>query len=176
MQDDPNDDVRPEEENNSPGESVFDAYQPNEIQYVIDEDGFPTDHDPPGESDVLPLTPENMCCMAQPAKPGVEALPRCEHYVRQLVPIQDINNRKIMRRMCSHPMFKTLSGAGYDLTDSAVFACEARVPPDPTSLAVMDARDARTEKRSQNPKKFRLFRTEEEAKAGKHTLAEDEHE
>lgn len=161
---------------NTPSESVYDAYQPEPPIVTMGEDGFPIEHDPPGDPGILPLTPENLCCMEQPndEMDGVR-LPRCIFYIRQLIPLDDLYGRKAMRRLCSNPLFKTLSGAGMSLTDDGVFACEAREPADPKATEELDRRDRRTSSRATGDRKsYRLFPTPEEAKSGKHTLAPDE--
>ncbi len=163
--------IDPESEDNSPGASIFDAYQPEDVHITMGVDGFPMEHDPPGASSIPSLTPENLVCMDQP-----DGTHKCTFYIRQLIPSKDLEGRKFMRRMCTHPAFKTLSGAGYDLTDSAVYACEARNPAHFESEKEIDVRDARTAARALDKKEWRMFRTAEEAAAGIHTLGANEHE
>jgi hypothetical protein len=79
-----------------------------------------------------------------------------------------------MRRLCVHPAYKSLSGAGFEVSDSAVYACELREPFDILGSKEMDARDKRTMRRGESNLHYRMFRTPEEAVAGKHTLSVDE--
>jgi hypothetical protein len=171
MQNDDEDlEIDPESEANFPGESAFDAFQPEPIQMSKDEEGFPVEHDPPGDPSVRSLTPANLCCMKQD-----DGTLDCKWYARQLVELKDLGGHKYMNRICTHTAFKTLSGAGLILSDSAVFACSMRDPPHAPGLEDMDRRDKRTTARGKSTKKWPMFRTAEQAKAGVHTLKDDEY-
>ena len=155
----------------TPSDSVFDQFQSDEIRYSMGEDGFPLEHDPPGDPNAPALTPENFTCLEQ-----ADGTQKCKWMIRQLIPFDDTRGSKYMRRMCTHALCKTLSGAGLQLSDSAMYACELREPPHGPSIDDLDRRDKRTMARAKSKIKWRMFRTPEEAEAGKHTLGEDEYE
>jgi hypothetical protein len=165
------DDLHPELEENTPSTSIFDAFQPEPVKYTMGKDGFPLEHDPPGNPGVPSLTPENLTCLAQD-----DGTPKCSWFARQLVPTSIADGRKYMRRLCTHQAFKTLSGAGMEISDSAVYACEMRDPPHGPSIADLDRRDARSMARAKIKHNWRMFRTEDEAKAGVHTLGDSQYE
>jgi hypothetical protein len=186
---DPNDQVIDASDDvNSPGATFMSQFNPQPV-VGPGPDGFPIEHDPPGDPNPPSMVPENLVCMAQPiVEAGKndggdfiparhQALPPCRFYARQLCPLpEEIFGRKFIRRLCAHPGMKTLSGAFLDLTDDAMFACELRDPPDPRTNGELNSRDERLLRRAQDQRKWRMFPTPEEAAAGKHTLSDDEFE
>ena len=163
-------DLAPDEEVNRPNTTIYDQYQPATAVWSLGQDGLPIEHDPPGDPGVPALLPENMTCLAQPEKGDQPPLPPCKYYKRQLIPGTEGDGRKYMRRMCTHPGMATLSGAYLDLSESAMYGCEMRDPMDIESVRDLDARDARTVARAQDPRIWRILPTPEEAAAGKYEL------
>lgn len=136
------------EANPSPGESIFDQFQPEQAVAVRGPDGLAMDKDPPWTfHDALPppLTPKTMACLAQPADPAMgrhTPLPKCRYYKRQRHLSPRTPDLALIERYCTEPTQRGLNGACMILKDSAVFQCELRDPFDPSAELVLDAIDS----------------------------------
>ena len=154
-----------------PGDSVFDAFQPETDLWGPGADGLPAPIEKDTGDGPLPFTPENLVCMKQ------ETCGVCVYYKRQITPLGEHHDQRSIDRWCLHPGMRALNGAALNLSESAMFACELRDPPHPESAKLLDDIDENLLQRATGPAKFwSLFRTPEQAAAGVTTLGEDDYE
>ncbi len=154
-----------------PGESVFDAFQPEVDVWGTGPDGLPAAIEKDTGDGPYPFLPENLVCMKQ------DSAETCIYYKRQLVPLGVHHDQRQVDRWCTHPSQRALNGAALNLSESAMFACELRDPPHPESVKLLDDGDAKRLSTATGPKKhWRLFRTPEEAAAGVTELGENDYE
>jgi hypothetical protein len=185
------------EANPSPGESIFDQFQPEQALAVKGPDGLAVDKDPPWTfHDALPppLTPKTMACLAQPKDDDIgrtEALVKCRYYKRQRHLSPRTPDVALIDRFCAHPEQRGLNGACMLLKDAAIFQCEFREPADPSAELILDAIDVqkieigeqrlidegRTGPIDEGKKVvgYRMFKTMEDLDEGRTTLAEEDY-
>lgn len=153
-----------------------------------------------------PLTPQTMNCLAQPADEAAGRpmpLPECKWYKRQRYSSASTPGATQIDRYCTHPSQRGLNGACTILRDAAIYQCELRIPGDPAGVIVLDAIDdskiqmgiarlaAEASKRQAieageeavrdrgKPgvaRRYRMFRTPEDVKAGRTVLNPDDYE
>jgi len=111
------------------------------------------------DAESVPLTPKSFVCMAHKEEVDgqlMELRPKCEHYVRQLIPWKDDPDHMFCRRTCT--AMKNEEGEYISLNDQAIYACELRTPRDPSSEEALDVFDAKImAKQKQQDQEEELF-------------------
>lgn len=139
-------------------DGVFDAFQdimdsvslPGSTT-AMGADGLPVQTGGSSDTGEIPLSPDTLTCMADPANGRAV----CKHYVRQMLALGDNSTNQHIYRLCGAR--KSQAGAFMDVS-GGVWGCDLRVPQDALGIRRLDDFDAKKLREGKQRVSLRLFK------------------